>query len=347
MQGEQRTEKKVSSLTIAEAAQEFLLDVGTKKQDRTRRTYQTALNHFQTFLEANDLPPHQAVAGLTAKHGMNFASWLVNSHFGRSQVKSTTLRTYLTGIYRFYRFLMLRDYAPISYIDLERIHEEYSEYGRVKRRLPPHVDDEVIEAIIAAARQVTPATEDTLTARRYELRRLRDIALVESLRSTGARVGELARLRRGDLEYSRRRARVRAESTKGVSERYIYFDQRSWLALTTYLGARADGEGGRALSDYPVFARHCRNAGQQVLPLSTWSIQKMVRRLGQEAKRLDAHITPHAFRHWFATRMQRITGNLAVTQDALGHRSPETTRTYARVDEEDIQWAHQQVFEQK
>jgi site-specific recombinase XerD len=336
----------VANLTIAEAVQEFLYDVGTKKQERTRRTYQTALNHFQVFLETNGLPTHKAVAELTAKHGIDFAPWLVNAHFERRQVKPTTLRTYLTGVYRFYRFLLLRDYATVNYVDLERLHEEYSEYGRIKHRLPHHIDDEVIQAIITAARRISPATGDTQAARRQELRRLRDIAVVETLRSTGARVGELANLRRGDLEYSRRRARVRAEGTKGVSERYIYFDGPAWAALTAYLTLRADGGGGRALSDYPVFARHSRNAGQQVLPLSTWSIQKVVRRLGQEAGRLDAHITPHAFRHWFATRLQRVTGNLAVTQDALGHRSPETTRIYARVDDKEIQQAHKQAFEE-
>lgn len=336
----------VSGLTIAEAVQEFLHDIGSKKQKRTQCTYQTALNHFQTFLEANDLSLHKAAAELTIKHGMDFAAWLVNSHFGHDHVKPTTLRTYLTGVHRFYRFLLLRGYASISYVDLERLREEYSEYGRIKRRLPPHVDDEVIEAIITAARRVPPATGDTPAARRQELRRLRDIALVQALRSTGARVGELANLHRGDLEYDRRRARVRAEGTKGVSERYIYFDGQAWVALTAYLTARADGGGGRALSEYPVFARHSRNAGRRVLPLSTYSIQKVVRRLGQEADRLDAHITPHAFRHWFATRMQRATGNLAVTQDALGHRSPETTRIYARVDDKEIQQAHRQAFEE-
>lgn len=334
----------MNNLTIAQAIQEFLYDIGTKKQERTRITYQTALNHFQTFLKENGLPLHMPAAELTVKRGTAFASWLVNSHFGRSQVKPTTLRTYLTGIHRFYRFLMLKDHASISYIDLQRLQDEYSEYGRIKRRLPPHVDDEVIEAIIAAAHRMPRTMDDSPAARRQELRRLRDIALVESLRSTGARVGELANLRRGDLEHSRRRARVRAESTKGISERYIFFDGQAWQALTAYLGERADGGGGRALSEYPVFARHCRNAGKKVLPLSTTSIQKVVRRLGREAGRLDTHITPHAFRHWFATRMQRATGNLAVTQDALGHRSPETTRIYARTDEEDIEWAHQQVF---
>jgi len=334
------------SLTIAEAVAEFLLDVGTKKQERTRITYQTALNHFLTFLEEKELPPGRSADELTLRQATDFASWLVNTHFGHGQVKPTTLRTYLTAMHRFYRFLLLREYAPISYVDIERLREEYGEYGRIKRRMPPHVDDEVIEAIVAAARQVSPATEDTPAARRYELRRLRDVALVEALRSTGARVGELSNLRRGDLEYSRRRARVRAESTKGVSERYIYFDGSAWQALTAYLSARADGGGGRALGDYPVFARHSRNAGRQVLPLSTYSMQKVVRRLCQQAGRLDAHITPHAFRHWFATRMQRATGNLAVTQDALGHRSPETTRIYARVDDEEIQQAHRKAFEE-
>lgn len=334
----------MSNLTIAEAVQEFLYDIGSKKQERTQRTYQTALNHFQVFLEAHDLPSHKTVAELTAKHGMDFATWLVNVYFGHGQVKPTTLRTYLTAVRRFYRFLLLRYYAPISYIDLERLGEEYSEYGRIKRRLPPHVDDEIIEAIIAAAHQISPATKDTPAAHRYELRRLRNIALVETLRSTGARVGELANLRRGDLEYSLHRARVRAEGTKGVSERYIYFDGRAWAALIAYLTARADGGGGRALSEYAVFARHSRNAGQRVLPLSTWSMEKVVRRLGQLAGRLDAHVTPHAFRHWFATRMQRTIGNLAVTQDALGHRSPETTRIYARVEDKEIQQAHQKAF---
>ena len=334
----------MDNLTIADAVQEFLYDIGTKKQERTRITYQTALNHFQNFLEEKDLASHQDIERLAVRHGMDFAAWLVNSHFGHGQVKPTTLRTYLTAIQRFYRFLLLRDYAPITFVDIERLREEYSEYGRIKHRLPPHIDDQIIKAIITAARRVAPAEGDTPAARRQELRRLRDIALVESLRSTGARVGEISNLRRGDLEYSHRRARVRAESTKGVSERYIYFDDRAWQALTTYLTVRADGGGGRALSEYSVFARHSRNAGAKVLHLSTTSIQKIVRRLGQKSDRLDAHITPHAFRHWFATRMQRATGNLAVTQDALGHRSPETTRIYARVEDQEIQQAHQKAF---
>jgi len=43
--------------------------------------------------------------------------------------------------------------------------------------------------------------------------------------------------------------------------------------------------------------------------------------------------------------MQRATGNLAVTQDALGHRSPETTRIYARVEDKEVQQAHHRAFE--
>lgn len=337
----------MSSLTIAEAIEAFFYDLGSKRQERTRITYQTALNHFQDFLKERGISPQQPAAKLAVRHGMDFANWLVNVHFGANQVKPTTLRTYLTAVQRFFRFLLLRDHTPISYVDLERLRDEFSEYGRLKRRLPPHVDDEVIEAVIDAARQVPPAEGDTLADRRQNLRRLRDIALVETLRSTGARVGELASLRRGDLEYNRRRARVRAESTKGVSERYIYFDGQAWHALTAYLTARADGGGGRALGDYPVFARHSRNAGTKVLPLSTVSIQNVVRRLGRQTGRLDTHITPHTFRHWFATRMQRATGNLAVTQDALGHRSPETTRIYARVDDQEIQQAHEKTFDHR
>ena len=44
-------------------------------------------------------------------------------------------------------------------------------------------------------------------------------------------------------------------------------------------------------------------------------------------------MTPHYFRHVFATRALDRTENLALVQDMLGHASPATTRVYARTDE--------------
>jgi site-specific recombinase XerD len=63
-----------------------------------------------------------------------------------------------------------------------------------------------------------------------------------------------------------------------------------------------------------------------------------------EGAGLEVKITPHRFRHWFATRMLSATGDLATTQDLLGHANPATTRIYAQVSETNKQKAHREVF---
>jgi site-specific recombinase XerC len=56
------------------------------------------------------------------------------------------------------------------------------------------------------------------------------------------------------------------------------------------------------------------------------------------------HLTPHTLRHYFATEFLSATGDLALTQYALGHASPATTRIYAKTKWEDYRRAHGRVF---
>jgi integrase len=58
------------------------------------------------------------------------------------------------------------------------------------------------------------------------------------------------------------------------------------------------------------------------------------------------NLTPHSFRHWFATRFLRHTRNLALTQDVMGHASPQTTRIYAKTTKEDHIAAHESLFDE-
>ena len=173
------------------------------------------------------------------------------------------------------------------------------------------------------------------------LRRLRNIALLETLRSTGARVGEVVALRRADLTYERQAAVV---TGKGGKQRLIYFDDSAWGALGHYLQVRQDGASGRALASLPLFARHDLGAGSKVLPISTNTVRSVVNEFCQAAG-LDEPVTPHLFRHRFATGVLSATHDLAATQDLLGHSSPTTTRIYARLTEEDTAEAHRQAQE--
>jgi integrase/recombinase XerD len=54
---------------------------------------------------------------------------------------------------------------------------------------------------------------------------------------------------------------------------------------------------------------------------------------------------PHSFRHYFATRYYRHTGDLALTQDMLGHADPATTRIYAETSDEAREQAHKELFD--
>ncbi len=81
------------------------------------------------------------------------------------------------------------------------------------------------------------------------------------------------------------------------------------------------------------------------MPLTTRSIQDILYNLSARAGILEKfHMTPHSLRHYFATEFLSETGSLALTQYALGHSNPGTTRIYAQTKREDYRKAYRQAF---
>ena len=198
-----------------------------------------------------------------------------------------------------------------------------------------------MEALVDAARETPLRREND---HRELLAKLRDVAIVEVLRCTGLRVGELVKISRKQLDDSERAVWVVGKRGK---LRRVYFDERAWAAMRHYLHERQaqDGSSGRPIADLPVFARHDKRAGEKVLPLTTESIQNVIRRLAERADLAAKGITPHALRHYFATRIYQTTHDLAVTQTALGHSNPNTTRIYAKLEDNAVRDAHRRAFE--
>lgn len=327
--------------TIHDAVEAFRRDLGIRRSGHTVEAYTTGLRHFEGyFREMGQAPEQTPVAAVTPDAAMSFVRWLQ----AKNPVSHTTLDNYMTALSRFYRWLMLEDKAGFAAADYARLQERLADVrGRRPPRPLPHVPaEEAVQTLIAAAYEVPlPADPNTPDGRRATLRRLRDIALLEVLRSSGARVGEIVALRRGDLDYDRHAAVV---TGKGRKQRRVFFDDKAWGALTHYLKARADGAGGRPLGTLPLFCRHDRGAGAKVLPLTTNSVRAAINDLCQRAG-LDESITPHLLRHRFATGVLAATHDLAATQDLLGHASPTTTRIYARLTDEDTEEAHREARE--
>ncbi|MDD5658252.1 MAG: tyrosine-type recombinase/integrase [Elusimicrobia bacterium] len=146
----------------------------------------------------------------------------------------------------------------------------------------------------------------------------RDRAIFELLYSSGLRRSELAGLNVGDVDFVSGFVRVLG---KGSRERLAPAGRRALEALRDYLGRRGPS-GGRG--DSPLFtnARGGRlsDAGVAFL-LKGW-----LRRAGSLKP-----VTPHAFRHSFATHLLNAGCDLRSVQEMLGHKSLATTQIYTHV----------------
>jgi site-specific recombinase XerD len=320
-------------LTIEEAMQNYLRDLAVGQSAQTVETYAQGLARLKEFLESAEHSPAEAASSLSVDYALDCARWLSEER----AIAKSTLRTYLASISQFYAYLLRERLVELSATDVERMRDAYSKYRRgYSRPLPKLPPEEAVAALLSAARRVKPAPKKP----RLELARLRNIAMLEALRSSGMRVGELVALKRDDLDYRQHSARV---TGKGDKQRIVYFDDTAWNAMQVYLKERGDGARGRALYQLPVFARHDRRASNKVLPLTTDSVRLVFNALARDAN-IEIAMTPHSLRHAFATKVLEATGDLAVVQDMLGHSSPATTRIYAKVSSKRMREAHRAAF---
>jgi site-specific recombinase XerD len=344
-------------MTINEAIERFLDHIKASLFLGTANTYATGLQHFGRYLTSQSLPPERTdVEALTLPLATGFITWLYEYLLDEvadgdpQKISEATKATYLAAISGFFEYLVIEaQILPLTLDQYDTLRKALARAGKHKRRdeLPPDKlpTQEIVDELLAEARKPLDLPEDMAAGeqRRQKLIWLRNIAIIEALLSSGMRVGELVRLERGHLLYEVHGASVKY--AKGKKEREVLFSEGAWKAIQSYLRARQDGAQPRALADLPVFARHDRRAGSRVLPLSTRSVQNILFELAARAGILERfHLTPHSLRHFFATEFLSETGNLALTQYALGHASPNTTRIYAQTRREDYRRAHRKVF---
>jgi site-specific recombinase XerD len=380
--------------TINEAMEGFLADITAGHSPATAKTYRVALTRFTTYLKDHlklDIYSVPA-AQLETDWAVNCVRWIANGQpaaltdaiQANTRTPRTTTATYVAGLSRFYRWCAIERLLQLPGDEYERMTLRFKDLrGKVQRTIIDKVPaDKILDKLLEHARlpisEASNNSDETennqerkafkgntrlteLDRRRRQLIRLRNIALLETLRSTGARVSEVCELKRGALDQQNQRARVVG---KGSKERWIYFSPTAWEAIQEYLLERGramiqiageqEPEGdprkrgrGRIASELalqPVFSRHDRGAGwKKIKSLLPHAVETMLWNLVEESG-LEASITPHKFRHWFATKMLAATGDLATTQDLLGHANPATTRIYAQVSERKKQEAHRLVF---
>lgn len=175
---------------------------------------------------------------------------------------------------------------------------------KMGRYLPEVLSVEEVESILESV--------DTST-----LTGLRDRAILEMLYGCGMRVSEVASIRRSDIFANEGFIRIIG---KGNKQRLVPFGEVAAEAVESYLAERP------SVADEDTL--FLNKFGK---PLSRISIFNMVKKQAMAAG-IHKEISPHTFRHSFATHLVENGADLRIVQEMLGHESILTTEIYTHID---------------
>lgn len=148
----------------------------------------------------------------------------------------------------------------------------------------------------------------------------RDIAIMAFLYSTAARIGEVVRLDRKDIDWGNKEVIIYGE--KGKKERRVYLTDDCAYHLQKYLSTREDNNPALFVSNKQPHTR-----------LGKQAIQSMLRTLGNKT---EIHAHPHKFRRTLLTDAGNRGIPLQEIQMYAGHQKPDTTMMYVTVSEENV-----------
>lgn len=171
-------------------------------------------------------------------------------------------------------------------------------------------------------------SDEIIELMRDHCTKLRDIAMIDMLYSTGIRVGELVNLNITDVNFQQRECIVYG---KGDKERRVYFDAKTKIHLQKYLDSRTD-------RNPALFVT--LNAPYKRLKIS--GVEIRLRNLGRSLGLPRIH--PHKFRRTMATRAIDKGMPIEQVQKILGHSQIDTTMQYAIVNQTNVKNSHQKYI---
>ena len=210
----------------------------------------------------------------------------------------------ISGIKAFYKYLIIEDY--IKYDPTELI-----ESPKVGFKLPDTLSLIEIDKLISAV---------DLSNKQGE----RNRAILETLYSCGLRVSELTNLKLSNIYFNEGYLKVIG---KGDKERLAPIGGRALKYLTTYINEVRNHQTIKKGQEDFVFLNN-RGAGLTRVMIFL-IIQKLAAEIGLKKK-----ISPHTFRHSFATHLIEGGADLRAVQEMLGHESITTTEIYTHLDKD-------------
>lgn len=221
---------------------------------------------------------------------------------GQMNYTKTTVARKIASIRAYYKFLYnmeIIDYNPT----------DTTKGPKLPKTLPDFLTDDEIDTILRNVKIGSPAG-------------YRNRVILELLWVSGMRISELSGLNYEDLNLEQNEIRVFG---KGAKERIVLIPDKTKESLLNYINNVSDLIcKTKKAPNSPVFIN---NNGYR---LQNQSVRKALKSVVDSIE-LTKHVTPHVFRHSFATRLIENGADLRVVQELLGHASISNTQIYTHV----------------
>ena len=291
----------VTKLDINLARSSFIdhLRIERGLSENSLTSYGRDLRYFLEFLQIRDLQLSQVTATVLS----DFEVWLKDRSLAVSSINRTNSAVKSFLIY------CAREYG------LNLPTGEISSH-KVARKLPKALTIHEITSLIESAKSLSEATS------------LRDVALLELLYSTGGRVSEIIGININDL------AKVESDNEviqtiklrgKGSKERMVPIGSYALNALDNYLVRVRPALVAKSVKNESALFLNSR--GGRLSRQSAWNIVLA----SAQASGLEGRVSPHVFRHSYATHLLDGGADIRVVQELLGHSSVTTTQIYTLV----------------
>ena len=262
-------------------------------------SYNFDLHKLVNYLETNEMK----VSPIEIDHRIIQEFIYTVSKFQNARSQSRII----SGLRSFFSYLMFEDYRTTNPMDL-------IESPKIGRKLPDTLSLEDIDRLIDA---IDPTYE-------YQTVKIgeRDRTILETLYSCGLRVSELTDLKISDLYFEEGFIKV---TGKGDKQRFVPIGPETQKIITTYIKEVRTGIKVQSMDSDTLFLNY---RGKKLTRAMIFTI---IKRLAEKIQ-LNKTISPHTFRHSFATHLLENGADLRSIQQMLGHESITTTEIYMHVD---------------
>lgn len=261
--------------------------------DNTVEAYMRDAGQFAGFVEeAFGVGP----TDVTQRMVEDFMALLYDKH-----VEKSTQGRLLSGINSFYRYLLLTD-------TMEKSPTEFIDHPKAGHALPDTLSLEEIDLIIDSIDTASPQGH-------------RNRAILETLYSCGLRVSELITLRLSDMFPEEGFIRV---CGKGSKQRLVPVSGQWKIRMNLWLEERRSMDVDEKSAEVVFLNRR----GKKLSRVMVFNIIKAA----VEAAGIDKNVSPHTFRHSFATHLLQGGASIRQVQELLGHESITTTEIYTHLD---------------